>query len=491
MLNAIWIAMIVGALIFGALNQTLPAVALASTDSAKAAIDLVIGLVGVMAFWLGLMRVLQKGGLLRLLARGLKPITTRLFPDVPADHPAMSMMILNIVSNMLGLGNAATPFGLKAMVELNKLNREKGTATNAMALFLAINTSNIALLPTGVIALRASLGSHVPGSILLPTLMATSLSTLVAIVAAKLLQRLPVFRVMAQQAGKKQQADLQDSLRTDADSASLQDSQANPHQDSKVESNPKADSKNDSQGDAPASAEIDISAAQQAFEQADADSAPASIWARAIGWSLVFLSVGVLLYALYRQAQHPVLTGGVAGWGAALNTAITEWPLVLLIVGFVLYGLIRGVNVYDAIVEGGREAFDITLRFVPFLIVILVGIGMLRASGAIDMMVQALSPLTAWIGMPAEALPMALLRPLSGSGAYGVAAEIMKSQGPDSLVGQIVSTMQGSTETTFYVLALYFGVVQIKKTRHTIFACLIADTAGILGAVWACRLLLG
>lgn len=461
MLNAIWIAMIVGALLFGALNGTLPAVALASTDGAKAAIDLVIGLVGVMAFWLGLMRVLQKGGLLRALARGLKPITTRLFPEIPADHPAMSMMILNIVSNMLGLGNAATPFGLKAMVELNKLNKQQGTASNAMALFLAINTSNIALLPTGVIALRASLGSHVPGSILLPTLIATSLSTLVAIVAAKVLQNLPVFRVKA---------------------AAIMDAQLE-----KSAARPQVEMTDTTQSEA---ADVDVSAAEQAFDSADAETQAASLLTRIVGWSLVVLSVGVLLYALYKQAQTPLAHGGVAGWGSAMNTAITEWPLVLLIVGFVLYGLIRGVKVYDAIVEGGREAFDITLKFVPFLIVILVGIGMLRASGAIDMMVAALGPLTAWFGMPAEALPMALLRPLSGSGAYGVAAEIMKSQGPDSLVGQIVSTMQGSTETTFYVLALYYGVVQIKKTRHTIFACLLADAAGILGAVWACRLLL-
>ena len=453
MLNAIWIAMIVAALLFGALNGTLPAVALASTDSAKAAIDLVIGLVGVMAFWLGLMRVLQKGGLLRALARGLKPITTRLFPEIPADHPAMSMMILNIVSNMLGLGNAATPFGLKAMVELNKLNREQGTASNAMALFLAINTSNIALLPTGVIALRASLGSHVPGSILLPTLLATSLSTLVAIIAAKLLQNLPVFRIKAQSIVEAQ---LEKSA---------------------------TDTKKES-------ADVDTRAAEQAFDEADAETEPASLLTRIVGWSLAALSAGILLYALYKQAHVPLAQGGVAGWGHALNTAVTEWPLVLLIVGFVLYGVIRGVKVYDAIVEGGREAFDITLKFVPFLIVILVGIGMLRASGAIDMMVAALGPLTAWFGMPAEALPMALLRPLSGSGAYGVAAEIMKTQGPDSLVGQIVSTMQGSTETTFYVLALYYGVVRIKNTRHTIVACLLADTAGIMGAVWACRLLL-
>lgn len=463
--------MIVGALVFGALRGTLPEVALASTDGAKAAIDLVIGLVGVMAFWLGLMRVLQKGGLLRSLARALMPVTTRLFPDVPADHPAMSMMILNIVSNMLGLGNAATPFGLKAMVELNKLNREQGTATNAMALFLAINTSNIALLPTGVIALRASLGSTLPGSILLPTLLATSLSTVVAIIAAKTLQNLPWFKLRSGSA----------ALVMAPVTVAATVSATSPDVGGKTSAKPEPTTE---------LADVDTSAAEQAFSEADAQTEPATLLTRIVGWSLVVTVVTVLIYALYQQAYRALPEGGVRGWGGALNTALTEWPLVLLIVGFVLYGLIRGVKVYDAVVEGGREAFDITLRFVPFLIVILVGIGMLRASGAIDLMVSALGPITAWIGMPAEALPMALLRPLSGSGAYGVAAEIMKTQGPDSLVGQIVSTMQGSTETTFYVLALYYGVVQIKNTRHTIIACLLADTAGILAAVWACRLLL-
>ena len=209
---------------------------------------------------------------------------------------------------------------------------------------------------------------------------------------------------------------------------------------------------------------------------------------RLLGWLAVAAVIAAFAVALYRHAYPS--SGEHHGLLAAVNAAITEWPLALLIVAIVLYGLLRGVHVYDAIVEGGREAFQISLRFVPYFITILVGIAMLRASGAIDILANFISPLTDLIGMPAETLPMAALRPLSGSGAYGIAAEIMTQHGPDSLIGNIVSTMQGSTETTFYVLALYFGVVAIKNTRHTIVACLLADLTGILAAVWACRLLL-
>jgi spore maturation protein SpmA len=397
-----------------------------------------------MAFWLGLMRVLQRGGLLRGIARLVRPVTSRLFPEVPLDHPAMSMMIMNMVANMLGLGNAATPFGLKAMTELDKLNRHKGTASNAMALFLAINTSNLAILPTGIIALRSSLGSDYPGSIILPSILATAFSTCVAILAVKLLQNLPWFRTRREEATRKA------------------DNEGAPGED------------------------IDLSVAQTLFE---AVPDKPSVAVRVTGWLLVVITCGALVFALLTRSQTG--PGGVDdGWESALSAAVAEWPLAILIVIFVLYGLIRGVKVFDAIVEGGREAFEFAVRFVPYFIVIMVGIGMLQASGAVDLLVDWLQPATSLAGMPAETLPMALMRPLSGKGAYGVAAEIMKIHGADTLIGQIVSTMQGSTETTFYVLALYFGVVRVRNTRHTVPACLLADLAGVLAAVWACRLLL-
>ena len=432
MLNAIWVGLIVLAVFCGALGNSLNAVSIASIDAAKSAVELAIGLIGVMAFWIGLMRVLEHAGMLGLIARMLRPIMKRLFPEVPETHPAMSMMILNMAANMLGLANAATPFGIKAIMELNKLNAKPGTATNAMALFLAINTSSLALLPTGVIALRASLGSTQPASIIITTILATACSTLIAILSAKLLCRSSFF---AQEGG---------TITTHTDQAP--DDSINDHIEEKQNGTP--------------------------TEQR-------------IALGLGLLLVIALVYAGAQQYQE-------AASGTSLFTLLREllsqWLLPLLIVGIVLIGLYRGVKIYDAVVEGGKEGFEVALRIIPFLVAILVAIGMLRASGAIDLMVDNLRPLTALIGMPAETLPMALLRPLSGSGAYGVAAEIMQTYGADSLIGNIVSTMQGSTETTFYVLAVYFGAAQVKHVRHTLAACLIADLTGVLAAVWTCRL---
>ena len=442
MLNAIWILMIVVSVVCGGLTGNLDAVAKASTDSAKAAVELAIGLVGVMAFWLGMMTVLQRAGLLKMMARALRPLMTRLFPDVPADHPAMSMMIMNITSNMLGLGNAATPFGLKAMTELNRLNTTPGVATNAMCLFLAINTSGLSLLPTGMIAVRANLGSTAPGSIVITTMAATLFSTIVAILISRLLSRMPRFAVVPA-TGATETAEA-------------------------------------------AEEEIDTQEAEALIEQGPPEVSP---WQKAAGWTLIAAVVGSLGYAVSVKATTAV--GGEAlGWAGAIQVLFKDWPLVLLLVGIVLFGVLRGVKIYDCVVEGGKEGFDLAIRIIPFLVAILVAVGMLRASGAIDLLVNGLEPLTALVGMPAESLPMALLRTLSGSGAFAVSAEIMTAHGPDSLIGNIVATMQGSTETTFYVLALYFGAVQVRNGRYALPACLIADLAGALGAVWACRLLL-
>ena len=443
MLNAIWVVMIVIAVICGALTGTLDAVTKASIDSAKAAVDLAIGLVGIMAFWLGMMRILHHGGLLRDMARFLKPVMVRLFPDVPPEHPAMSMMIMNITSNMLGLGNAATPFGLKAMIEMNKLNKTQGVATNSMCLFLAINTSGLAIFPSGMIGLRAAAGAQYPGSIILTTMMATAISTTVAILSARALSGLPMFKREALVTAQPQEVHSSDTeiLALDTEEAE----------------------------------------ALMVDEQAEV---PA--WQKRAGYGLALSVAAALLYALNQKAtavDAPPLLDVFRG-------VFSDWLLVVLLVSIVIFGVIRGVKVYDAIVEGGKEGFDVALRIIPFLVAILVAVGMLRASGAIGLMVGVLDPFTSMIGMPAETLPMAMLRTLSGSGAYGLSSEIMAVHGADSLIGNIVSTMQGSTETTFYVLALYFGVARIKDSRHALPACLLADMAGVLGAVWACHLLL-
>ncbi len=437
MMNGLWVGMVLIALLTGAATGTLDAVAKAVTDSAGAAVTLSLGLVGTMALWLGLMRVLQQAGLLKVFARVMRPVLRRLFPELPDGHPALSMMVLNIASNTLGLGNAATPFGLKAMTELDTLNPHKGTATNSMVLFLAINTAGFSLIPTNVIAIRAAMGSTQPGSIFLTTLIATACSTMSAIVACKIAE--PFFR---------------------KSSLSL------------------------SSAASPAPLGPDVSEAQALIEGAPL--AP-SVTRRLVAGAVALALVAAMVLALARRATGD---DGV-GWSLAIRDAMSQWPLAVILGAIVIYGLARGVKVYDCVVEGGKEGFAVALRIIPFLVAMLVAIGMLRASGALGALVAMLSPITELVGMPADTLPMALLRPLSGSGALSLMTETMKTHGPDSLIGQMVSTMYGGTETTFYVLAVYFGAVAVRNTRHTLIPCITADVVGALTAVWATRWLLG
>jgi spore maturation protein SpmA len=396
--------------------------------SAGAAVTLAIGLIGVMTLFLGLMKVGEAGGLLQILAKLIRPLMIRLFPDVPADHPAMGAMVLNMAANALGLGNAATPFGIRAMEELDRLNPRKGTATNAMALFLAINTSNVTILPTGVIALRAATGSTDPGGILVTTLFATICSTAVAIAASKLYQRFaPLGPIPADEA-------------------------------------PPADA-------APATAE------------GAADPLPPEASAAYPGWvtALALAALFSLIPLSILEETRPYVEASV------------PWLIPAIVIGLLTFGFFRNVPVYETFVGGARDGFQVAVRIIPFLVGILVAIGMFRASGALDVFVALVGPLTSAVGLPGEALPMALLRPLSGSGAYGVLVSIISdpSIGPDSYTGYLVSTFQGSTETTFYVLAVYFGAVGIKRLRHAMWAALTADLSGIFAAVFICWLLYG
>ena len=431
-MNWIWFGLIVGSVVTAAFSGKMAEVTAASIDSAKSAVTLAIGLVGVMAFWLGMLRIVQVGGFLHTLARWLRPLMLRLFPEVPADHPALSAMIMNIASNMLGLGNAATPFGIKAMQELDSLNPHKGTATNAMVLFLAINTSNVALAPLGVIALRASLGSENAAGIWLPTLLATAFSTCVGILAAKLLQGLPVF--------------------------SMNDRAAEQEENT---------------------AEIALPD-QKTLGAEQPTSRP--------GCLLALASVGAIGLAFLLFLQSGLSDGQPLG--PLLRNAVSGWLLPVLIVVMLGYGMAKRVAVYDAMIEGAEEGFQVALRIIPFLVAILVAAGMFRASGLLDVIIAGVQPVLGLVGFPAEALPMAILRPLSGSGAYAIMAEIMQAEGPDSLVGYLVSTLQGSTETTFYVLAVYFGAVGVVRIRHALVAGLTADMAGVIGAVVAVQWLL-
>lgn len=433
MMNAVWLALVVASVVTAAFTGTMEAVSTASVESAKAAVALAIGLIGVMAFWLGMMRIVQEGGLLHALARALQPLMTWLFPDVPPDHPAMSAMIMNIATNMLGLGNAATPFGIKAMVELNRLNPVPGVASNAMVLFLAINTSNVALAPLGVIALRASLGSHNAAGIWLPTLFATSCSTVLAVVAAKLLQRV-----------------------------------VRP---------------------ASAYAPSDAAAAARAADVPDAAELGSERPTSPLGCAAALLSLALIGLGLALQLRAG-LAGGQA-LGEQLRGVASTWLLPVLIAAMLGYGMAKRVAVYDAMIAGAKEGFQVAVRIIPFLVAIVVAAGMFRASGLLEILTRLIGPFTDPLGFPAEALPMAILRPLSGSGAYAVMAEIMQANGPDSYVGYLVSTLQGSTETTFYVLAVYFGAVGISRVRHAVATGLIADLAGYVGAVLAVRWMLG
>ena len=440
MLNAVFVVLVIASVVVAAWTGGLEALNVALLDSAKSAVKLALDLVGVMALFLGVMKVAEDGGLLRMLARAVGPVLRRLFPQIPADHPAMSSMLLNISCNMAGLGNAATPFGLKAMADLDRLNRVKGTATDAMVLFLAINTSGLSLLPTGTIALRAAAGSAEPGWILLPTLIATTCSTTVGIVAATLLARLPRYRRDA----------------SDADPSALAHETAS--------SEP----------------EIDRLEAESLARRG-----PRPRLAVPVAAAVALALAAALVVDLVRH--------GGGGALASVQRLATLWLLPLLVGGLVLFGWYRGVKVYESLIEGAKEGFQLAVRIIPYLVAILVAVGLFRASGAMGALISAIDPLTSLVGVPGEVLPMALVRPLSGTGAMGVMAEILNNPalGPDSLVGRMVSTIQGSTETTFYVLAVYCGSIGVRRTRHAVPACLAADAAGIAAAVAIVRVLAG
>ncbi|MFZ5775971.1 MAG: nucleoside recognition domain-containing protein [Thermodesulfobacteriota bacterium] len=424
-INIIWLGMILLATLTAAWTGTMETVTKASFESAKEAVTLAISLIGPMALWLGIMKVAEAGGLMQIVARRVRPLMVRLFPDVPAEHPAMSAMIMNMAANVLGLGNAATPMGIKAMQELEKLAPEKGTATDAMCLFLAINTSSVTLLPLGVITVRAAAGAASPAAILLPSIIATTCSTIVAILAAKMLAAKPT--------------------------------------------QPIAAPRPDLQQDEPAA-------------ESAADLCPPSLAGRSFVWLIL---AGLALAVAVRAGTATELSLSID----SLNTA-SGWLIPLLIVALLSFGFFKGVKVYEALTDGAKEGFNTVMRIVPFMVAIFVAIGMFRASGAMNLLTSTLAPLTEAVGMPAEGLAMALLRPLSGSGAFGFMSELTR-QAPDSFVAALAGVIQGSSETTFYVLAVYFGSVGVRRTRHALPAALCGETAGVIAAVAVCHLWFG
>ena len=427
-MNAIFLAIVAIAFLVGAFTGGMEAVSASAFAGAKSSVELAISLIGYMALFLGLMKVAEEGGLLRLLAKAIRPIMVRLFPDVPPEHPAMGAMIMNIAANMMGLTNAATPLGIKAMKELNSLSRTPGVATNAMVLFLAINTSGLALLPSGVVSVRAAEGSGDPWGIVASTLAATGTATIIGIGAAKLFSRFFPMPSPTVEEGEAVEAD-----------------------------------------------EVQIGEITE-------DS-----------WG-VWVLRAFLVVVLIVLAGPPLLAVGWEEQAETLRTisgTIGDWVIPTLILSLLAFGAVNGVKVYEAFVKGAREGFDTGVLIIPYLVAILVAVGMFRGSGAMEHLTGWMGIVSEPMGIPAEVLPQAMVRPLSGSGAYGLMIELVQTHGPDSYIGYLSTTLQGSTDTTFYVLAVYFGAVGVSKTRHAVLAGLSADFAGFVAAVAVCALMFG
>jgi spore maturation protein SpmA len=432
-LNYIWLALVLGAVLLGGATGHLKEVTDAAFESCKTAVmTIALPLAGVMALWLGVMRLAEKSGLMHAMARLLRPLMTRLFPDVPPEHPAMGSMIMNMAANMLGLANAATPLGLRAMQDLEQLNPRPGTASNAMCTFLAINTSSIQLIPTSAVAILAAAGSTRPTAIIGTALVATICSTLVGIFSVKTLEKLPLYRLPAV---------------TEEDRKNKREEK---------EHSPDA----------------------SATPDPEPLAWPAKILLAVFGLFFLFL--------LWRTAGAGY--DGSRGWFASYVEAISVLAIPFLLSFFPLYASLRRVPVYEEFVEGAKEGMQVALRIIPFLVAILVAVGMFRGAGGIDLISRALDPVFQKIGFPSELLSIVLMRPLSGSGTTGLFAELIKAHGPDSLIARMAGTIMGSTETTFYVIAVYFGSVAVRRTRHAVPAGLLADLAGVIASVIVCRL---
>ena len=403
-LNYIWIAFFLIAfviatvrLVFMGDTEVFPAIMNSTFDRSKTAFEISLGLTGVLSLWLGIMKIGEKGGVINVVARVLSPVFTRLFPDIPKGHPVTGSIFMNVAANMLGLDNAATPLGLKAMEQLQELNPKKDTATNPMIMFLVLNTSGLTLIPVSIMVYRAQMGAAQPTDIFVPILLATFFSTLAGIIFTSLYQRINLInRTMLLTLG---------------------------------------------------------------------------------GMSAVVAAI-IWGFAQMDKAQMNIV-----------STSVANILLMLIIVMFILAGMRKKVNVYDAFIEGAKDGFNTAVRIIPYLVAILVGIGVFRASGAMDMLVDGIKWTVAALGGNTDfvgALPTALMKPLSGSGARGMMVDAMTTYGADSFVGRLSCIFQGSTDTTFYILAVYFGSVGIRYTRHAVACGLLADLAGVIAAIAIC-----
>lgn len=442
MLNHLWLGMLLVAVLVGGFTGHLKETAEGAIESAKTAVTLVVGLVGVMTLWLGIMRLAERAGVVSLLARALRPLLRWLFPDVPAEHPAMGSMVMNIAANVLGLNNAATPLGLRAMRDLETLNPNPGTATNAMCTFLAINTGSVQLISVSAIAVLAAAGSKNPTAIIGTTLVATFFSSVAGLVVVKVLER---FSPLPKPDGKPV-------------------SETQP-----------------TVPDGPASIVTESALAPLGGLQRLALAA----FLAAFAW---FLVIAAFPDSIGRPV--PAELAGQAGWVRVLN-AVSLLAVPFMVAFFPFYAWLRKLPVYEEFIEGAKEGFEVAVKIIPYLVAMLVAIGCLRGAGAIEALTQLLAPLLKLVSFPPELVPMALIRPLSGSGSLAALSDVVTRFGPDHLFSRTAGTLFGSTETTFYVIAVYFGSVAIRKTRHAIWAGLAADLAGVIAAVIVCRLVWG
>lgn len=456
MLNYIWLTFLLLAVLVGGFTGRLDAVTKGAFETARDSVMVIaLPLVGLMALWLGMMRLAERGGLVQIIARALRPVLRRLFPEVPPEHPAMGAMVMNMAANMLGLGNAATPLGLRAMALLQQLNPRKDTASNAMCTFLTINTASIQLLPTTAISILAIAGAKDATGFVPAAVLATTVALVCGITAAKILERLPLFTPGPPDAGTLEE-------------------KAAPE------------------------------TAPPPLDETPPGAMTTTKRLVLLTHTALFALLGALIFAPEAMAWIPKLLG--AEWRYAdlfpdlplaakpvlrvvktLSLIAVPWLLTFL----PLYATLRGVKVYEQFTDGAKEAFATGTRIIPFLVAMLVSIRMLREAGVIQAMTNSLGPWLARVGFPAELLPMVLLRPLSGSATQGLFVELVNRPGlgADSLIAKMAATIYGSTETTFYVLAVYFGSVAIRRTRHAIIAGLTADTVAVIASVAICRAL--
>src|ERR1039458_1992889 len=461
MLNYIWLGLMVCAVLIGGWNGQLKDVADKALEMANTSVvGIAFALIGIMALWLGIMRLAERAGLVALLARALRPLMRKIFPDVPPEHPAMGSMLMNIAANMLGLGNAATPLGLRAMKDLESLNRNPGTATNAMCTFLAINTSGIQLIPVTAIAILAANKSTNPTAIVGTSIICTACAAVSGVLMAKFLSKLPMFRLNGSGGSRGDEARIK-KPETGNNQSLLTSAATNENE-------------------------------KPAVKEA-ATLQPMKWWGSLI--IIVFLMFFGFLFLrmVFPETFGLPLSGDTAKQNLFIRVvgAVSLLSIPFLLSAIPLFATLRRVKVYEEFVDGAKEGFDVAIRIIPYLVAMLVAVGMFRAAGGIDLFSRALSPVLNLIGFPTDLLPMVLVRPLSGSGSLGFFTELVKQFGPDSLIARTAGTIYGSTETTFYVLAVYFGSVAVKRTRHALLAGLTADFTSVVVAVIICRIVFG